>query len=67
MDVSAHRAFALLKELAYERVSASDNEKRAAQRLLEVALSTGVPAQIEEFKVPCGRVTHAKLITQKMD
>jgi aminopeptidase YwaD len=62
MDVSAHRAFALLKELAYERVSASDNEKRAAQRLLEVALSTGVPAQIEEFKVPCGRVTHAKLM-----
>ena len=61
MDVSAHRAFALLRELAYERVSASEEEKRAAERLLEVALSTGAQAHIEEFSVGCGRVHHAKL------
>ena len=62
MNVSAHRAFALLKELAYERVSASENEKKAAERLLEVARSTGAKAEIEEFKVACGRVSHAKLV-----
>ena len=34
MKVSAHRAFNLLKELAYERVSCSEAEKQAAQKLL---------------------------------
>ncbi len=62
MKVSAHRAFGLLKELAYERVSCSDAEKQAAQKLLEVALSAGAQAQIEEFPVACGRVNHAKLV-----
>ena len=62
MKVSAHRAFALLKELAYERVSCSEAEKRAAERLLEVASSTGAEAHIEEFAVKCGRVKHAKLV-----
>ena len=62
MDVSAHRAFALLKDLAYERVSCSDAEKAAAQRLLAEAQSAGVDAHIEEFTVPCGRVHHAKLV-----
>ena len=62
MKVSAHRAFALLKELAYERVSCSEAEKQAAERLLEVALSTGASAHIEEFPVACGRVSHAKLV-----
>ena len=37
MDASAHRAFALLKSLAYERVSCSEAEKTAANRLLEEA------------------------------
>ena len=41
MKVSAHRAFNLLKELAYERVSCSEAEKQAARKLLEVAQSTG--------------------------
>ncbi len=62
MKVSANRAFALLKELAYERVSCSEAEKTAANRLLEVALSTGAQAHIEEFPVACGRVHHAKLV-----
>ena len=62
MNVSAHRAFALLKELAYERVSCSAEEKAAAERLLQEALSIGVQAHIEEFKAPCGMVDHAKLI-----
>ena len=62
MNVSARRAFALLKELAYVRVSGSDAEKQAAGRLLEEALSTGAEAHIETFSVPCGKVSHAKLV-----
>ena len=62
MKVSAHRAFSLLKELAYERVSCSEAEKQAAEKLLEVALSTGAEAHIEEFPVACGKVHHAKLV-----
>lgn len=62
MNVSAHRAFALLKELAYERVSATPAEQQAAERLLAECQSIGVEAHIEEFEVPCGRVDHAKLV-----
>lgn len=62
MDVSAHRAFALLKDLAYERLSGSEAEKQAAERLLAEALSAGAQAHIEEFPVACGRVDHAKLV-----
>ena len=62
MKVSAHRAFALLKELAYVRVSGTEAEKTAAERLLKEALSTGAEAQIEEFSVKAGRVDHAKLV-----
>ncbi|MGN0793023.1 MAG: M28 family metallopeptidase, partial [Aristaeellaceae bacterium] len=39
-----------------------DAEKRAAERLLEVAQSTGASAHIEEFSVACGRVSHARLV-----
>lgn len=62
MKVSAHRAFSLLKELAYERVSCSEAEKQAANKLLETAQSTGASVHIEEFPVACGRVKHAKLV-----
>ena len=62
MDVSAHRAFSLLRELAFERVSGSAEEEKAAGRLLEVARSAGVSAHIEEFPVPCGMVDHARLV-----
>ena len=37
MSVSAYRAFQLLKDLAYERLSCSDAEKQAANRLLSEA------------------------------
>lgn len=62
MDVSARRAFQLLKDLAFERLSASEDERRAAERLLAEALSTGAEAHIEEFQVPCGRVKSARLL-----
>ncbi len=61
MEVSAHRAFGLLRELAYERVSGSPEELRAAERLLEEIKSLGVSAHLEAFSVPCGRVRRARL------
>lgn len=62
MNVSAHRAFSLLKELAYERVSGSEAEKQAAARLLQEAQSACAQAWLEAFTVPCGKVGHAKLV-----
>ena len=62
MQVSAHRAFSLLKDLAFVRVSGSDAEKAAANRLLQEARAAGVKAEIEEFSVPCGKVSHARLV-----
>ena len=62
MSVSAYRAFNLLKELAYEKVSCSPQEKQAAQRLLEEARATGAEAHLEEFSVKSGKVTRAKLV-----
>ncbi len=62
MSVSAYRAFKLLKELAFERLSGSEAEKQAAQRLLQEAQSLGVSAHIEEFSVPCGQVGKARLV-----
>lgn len=59
MEVSARRAFALLKSLAFERLSGSDAEKCAAETLLAEAQGCGVDAHIEEFSVPCGRVGSA--------
>ena len=62
MDVSAHRAFALLKELAYERLSGTQAELDAAKRILEEAQKAGVEAKIEKFPVACGKVNKAKLV-----
>ncbi|MBQ4076015.1 MAG: Zn-dependent exopeptidase M28 [Clostridia bacterium] len=62
MQVSANRAFSLLKELAFERVSCSEAEKKAAQRLLEEAEKSGVSVKIEEFPVACGKVNKVKLV-----
>lgn len=61
MHVSAHRAFGLLRELGYERVSGSAQEQGSAQRLLEEVQGAGAAAHLEEFSVPCGRVKHARL------
>lgn len=65
MQVSATRAFSLLKKLAFERVSCSETEKKAANYLMEEALSAGVEAHIEGFPVQCGKVTKAKLWVTK--
>ncbi len=61
MDVSARRAFALLKELAYVRVSGSEEETKAAFRLKEEIEKCGVAVQIEPFCVKSGIVKKALL------
>ena len=62
MEVSVRRAYNLMKELGFERVSCSPEETKAAERLLEEAKSCGAEAHIEEFTVKCGKVKHAKLV-----
>ena len=61
MNVSAHRAFSFLRTYGYERVSCSKEERTVAEALLNECTSLGVSAQLEEFTVPCGRVSHALL------
>ena len=60
-NVSAHRAFSFLRTYGYERVSCSKEERTVAEALLNECTSLGVSAQMEEFTVPCGRVSHALL------
>lgn len=60
-NVSAHRAFSFLRTYGYERVSCSKEERTVAEALLNECASLGVSAQLEEFTVPCGRVSHALL------
>lgn len=62
MEVSAHRAFQMLKSLAYVRLSASAEEAQAAEVLKNACVEAGVDVQIEEFHVPCGKVNSAKLV-----
>ena len=56
-NVSAHRAFSFLRTYGYERVSCSKEERTVAEALLNECTSLGVSAQLEEFTVPCGRVS----------
>ena len=62
MEVSAHRAFQMLKSLAYVRLSASPEEAKAAEVLKNACEEAGVDVHIEEFSVACGKVNHAKLV-----
>lgn len=62
MEVSARRAFNLMKEMAYVRVSGSPEERKAAERLLQEVESCGVKGCMEEFPVKSGKVHHARLV-----
>lgn len=62
MEVSARRAFNLMKEMAYVRVSGSPEERKAAERLLQEVESCGVKGWIEEFPVKSGKVHRARLV-----
>ena len=62
MEVSAHRAFQMLKSLAYVRLSASPEEAKAAEVLKNACIEAGADVHIEEFSVPLGKVNSAKLV-----
>lgn len=62
MEVSAHRAFQMLKSLAYVRLSGSEAEKKAANVIKDACTEAGVDVHIEEFTVATGKVNHAKLV-----
>lgn len=61
MDICAKRGFELIEKLAFERVSGSPEEKRAAEMLLEMAQETGVQCELEPFEVEDGIVHSATL------
>lgn len=61
MTVSEERAFELLKKMAFERVSGTDEEHRAAEILRDEAASFGVNAEIESFPVDDASVLCAEL------
>lgn len=63
--VSEERAFELLKAMAFERVSGSDEERRAASLLAETASSFGVQAEMDAFDVEDADVLHAALEVTK--
>ena len=61
MPIQGERAFALLKSLAYERLSGSEAEERAANALLEEAVAAGGEnAHIEEFTVQDAEVSRTE-------
>ena len=61
MTVSKERAFELLKKMAFERVSGTDDERRAAEILRDEAASFGVSAEFEPFFVEDADVLRAEL------
>ena len=61
MTVSEERAFDLLKKMAFERVSGTDEERRAAEILRDEAASFGVEAEFDSFSVEDADVLRAEL------
>ncbi len=61
MAVSEERAFELLKKMAFERVSGTDAERRAAEILRDEAASFGVAAEFDPFSVEDADVLRAEL------
>ena len=61
MTVSEERAFELLKKMAFERVSGTDEERRAAEILRGEAASFGVSAEFDPFSVEDADVLRAEL------
>ena len=61
MDICAKRGFEVIEKLAFERVSGSPEEKKAAEMLYEMAAETGVQVEIEPFEVDDGIVHNASL------
>lgn len=61
MDFDSKRAFELIEELSYERVSGTAEELRTAEAIMEKVSALGVDCHLEEFEVEDGKVSEAKL------
>ena len=61
MSTNNDRAFDLLKQMAYERISGTPEETRTAQLLFDVASKAGAQCSIEEFPTQDAIVTRAEL------
>ncbi len=61
MDICAKRGFEVIEKLAFERVSGSPEEKKAAEILYELAAETGMQVEIDPFEVEDGIVHSATL------
>ena len=67
MDICKNRAWDALNRLAFNRVSGSDDELKAAQLILSECEKAGVPASIESFEIPEPTVHTVKLEMTKPD
>ena len=61
MGVNPERAFSLLQKIGFERVSGTEQERRAARILMDEAAGFGVEARLEPFEVEDGEISLAEL------
>ena len=59
--MNKERAWKLLNEISFVRISGSDDEKRAAEIFLKVCQDAGVPAVIEEFEIEGAEISKVSL------
>lgn len=64
MKVNRERAWELLKEIGFTRVSGSEQELKAANILLNTAKGAGFEGKIEPFEVQDGEVLNATLTVE---
>ena len=60
MSLNKERAWQMLKDLDYVRVTGTDEERKAASYLKEKCLEAGVPAEIENYEINAYGVTDAE-------
>lgn len=61
MSISKERAWQAIKDLSYERVTGTEDEKRAAEYLKAACAKLGVEAQIETYEIDQSTVEKAAL------
>ena len=65
MSVCKERAWETLKKLSFERVAGTEEEKRAAEMILEEMQKAGVDACIEEFEIDMPEITEVSFAVTK--
>jgi len=65
MSVCKKRAWETLTKLSFERVTGTEEEKRAAQMILEEMQNAGVDACIEEYEIDMPEITEVSFAVTK--